>query len=79
MRTLEEYQFSEKIQKIGNEAVRKAKEEAQKAGLPIAYSLNGRLVFQLTDGSVTDDVEKVDKIYEEIRKKLQNGTTRKCE
>ena len=76
MRKLEEYQFAEKIRKIGNEAVRKAKEEAQNAGLPIAYSINGTLVYQLADGTITQDKEKVAKIYEELKKRLNNGTTR---
>ena len=68
MWTLEDYQFSELIQKCAAEGVRKAKEAAQKAGLPIAYSLNGRLIFQLADGSVTEDKELISQIYEKLER-----------
>ena len=72
MWTLEDYQLSELIQKCANEGVRKAKEAAKKAGLPIAYSLNGRLIYQLADGTVTEDRELVNKIYEKLEVEMKS-------
>ena len=66
MWTLEDYQFSEFIQKCAADGVAKAKEAAKNAGIPIAYALNGKLIFQLADGSVTDDIEMVNKIYDQL-------------
>ena len=75
MRTKEDYEFHETLQILGNNGIRKAREAAQKAGLPIAYSINRKLFWQLPDGSVTDDKEYIDKLYEELEKKLTNLTT----
>jgi hypothetical protein len=40
---------------LANRGVRKAQEEAHKAGLPNAYSLNGTIIYQFPDGSVTQN------------------------
>jgi len=39
--------------RIGNEAVRLAQIENKKHGIPNTYNLNGRLVFEMPDGSIT--------------------------
>ena len=70
MLTKEDYEFMDELQVLANEGIRKAREAAQKAGLPIAYSLNRTLFWQLPDGSVTDDKEYVERLYEELEKKL---------
>jgi len=69
MRTKEEYEFYETLQLLANEGIRKAREAAQKAGLPIAYSINRKIFWQLPDGRVTDDKEYIDKLYKELEKK----------
>lgn len=43
----------EKIVTIGNEAVRLAQEENRKKGVANVYCLNGALVWQLPDGTLT--------------------------
>lgn len=43
----------EKIVVIGNEAVRLAQEENRKKGIANVYCLNGSLVWQLPDGTLT--------------------------
>ena len=72
MWTLEDYILSDKIQRCANDGARKATEAAKNAGLPIAYSLNGTIIFQLADGSVTQDRELIDKLYAELEKNAQN-------
>jgi len=44
----------ERITRIGNEAVHRAQEENRAKGIPNVYVINGRIVWQLPDGSVTD-------------------------
>ena len=43
----------EKITRIGNTAVHAAQEENRRKGIPNVYVLNGTIVWQLPDGSVT--------------------------
>ena len=42
-----------KILAIANQAVREAQDENRRLGIPNVYSLNGTIVWQLPDGSVT--------------------------
>ena len=46
-------ELSDYITRVGNRAVKKAQEENRKKGLPNVYSLNGTIVWQMPDGSVT--------------------------
>jgi len=43
----------EKMTRIGNEAVRAAQEENRRKGIANVYVLNGKIVWQLPDGTVT--------------------------
>ena len=48
----EDYEFSLKILRIANNAVHKAQEENRLLGLPNVYSLNGKKIYQMPDGTV---------------------------
>ncbi|MEX2212922.1 MAG: hypothetical protein WD768_02265 [Phycisphaeraceae bacterium] len=41
--------------KIGNRAVHKAQEENRRLGLPNVYSHNGKLYYELPDGTITTE------------------------
>ncbi|MBO4778113.1 MAG: hypothetical protein J5588_06420 [Bacteroidales bacterium] len=41
------------IESIGNQAVRKAQEENRKKGIPLVYSVDGKIYYELADGTVT--------------------------
>lgn len=43
----------EEMTRIGNTAVHAAQEENRRKGIPNVYSLNGTIVWQLPDGTVT--------------------------
>ncbi len=43
----------EKMTRIGNTAVHAAQEENRRKGIPNVYVLNGKIVWQLPDGSIT--------------------------
>lgn len=49
---LETYERALEFQRIGNLAVRKAQEENRRLGLPNVYSRNGRLIYEMPDGSI---------------------------
>ncbi|MDD3065884.1 MAG: hypothetical protein PHI20_01615 [Endomicrobiaceae bacterium] len=42
------------ITKIGSRAVRKAQDENTKKGIPNVYSINGKIVYQMPDGRITE-------------------------
>ena len=50
---LELYQRAFEIQLIGNQAVSKAKSENRKKGIPIVFSINGKIHYELPDGTIT--------------------------
>ena len=56
--TKEDYEFMLKIQKCANRGTSKAREEAKKAGLPIPYSRNGKLYYELPDGTIVDKIDE---------------------
>ena len=43
----------ERMTRIANTAVRVAQEENRRKGIPNVYVLNGKIVWQLPDGSIT--------------------------
>ncbi len=45
----------DKITRIGNRAVKKAQEENRQKGLPNVYSINGKIVYALPDGTLTTE------------------------
>jgi hypothetical protein len=51
----EAYREAAELRRIGNRAVRKAQEENRRRGIPNAYSLQGRLYYQLPSGEITED------------------------
>lgn len=46
--------LSDKITYLGNLAVHEAQEENRKKGIPNVYSLNGKIVWQMPDGTITE-------------------------
>ena len=44
-----------KLTRIANRAVRKAQEENRKNGIPNMYVINGKQVWQMPDGSFTEE------------------------
>ena len=44
----------EKMTRIANTAVHLAQEENRKLGIPNVYCINGKIIWQLPDGSITD-------------------------
>ena len=55
--TKDDYELLLKIQKCANRGTSKAREEAKKAGLPIPYSRNGKLYYELPDGRIVDKID----------------------
>ena len=49
----ERYEMLIKIARIGSRAVKEAQEENRRKGLPSVYSKNGRLYYELPDGTMT--------------------------
>ena len=44
----------EKMTRLGNTAVRQAQEDNRRNGVPNVYCINGKIVWQLPDGSITE-------------------------
>ncbi|MBQ4440335.1 MAG: hypothetical protein II909_04295 [Kiritimatiellae bacterium] len=44
----------EKLTRIGNTAVHLAQEENMRKGIPNVYCINGKIIWQLPGGSITD-------------------------
>ncbi|MFY8001444.1 MAG: hypothetical protein ACOVSW_22820 [Candidatus Kapaibacteriota bacterium] len=42
------------IKRIADIAVRHAQEEHRKKGVPLVYSLHGKIFYELPDGTITD-------------------------
>jgi 2',3'-cyclic-nucleotide 2'-phosphodiesterase (5'-nucleotidase family) len=50
---IEIYQDAFEIQRIGNEAVRRALKENKEKGIPIVFSRNGVIYYELPSGEIT--------------------------
>lgn len=50
---LELYQKSFEIEAIGNQGVYDALNENRKKGIPIVFSINGKIYYELPDGTIT--------------------------
>ena len=50
--TLEVSTFADEMQRIGNEAVRKAQDELRRQGIPLCFERNGRIYYEMPDGSI---------------------------
>ena len=44
----------EKMTRIANTAVHRAQEENRRLGIPNVYCINGKIIWQMPDGSITD-------------------------
>ena len=54
-----DYELSALITRCGNRDVHKAIEQTRKAGLPVSFSRNGKLYFEMPDGTITDQEPEV--------------------
>jgi hypothetical protein len=45
--------FTDKLIKIGNRAVKKAQENNRKKGIPNVYCINGKMIFELPNGELS--------------------------
>ena len=43
------------IESIGNQAIRKIQEENKGKGIPLVYSVDGKIYYELADGTITTD------------------------
>lgn len=41
------------IESIGNQAVKRVQKENRKNGIPLVYSVDGKIYYELADGTVT--------------------------
>ncbi len=48
------YELSEKILRLANRGARRARVLAHKAGIANPYSMNGKVVYELPDGTITE-------------------------
>jgi hypothetical protein len=49
------YQFASEVIRIGNRAVRKAREENHRLGLPNVFTINGKIYYELPNGEITTE------------------------
>lgn len=49
--------LGDELTRLGNRAVKKAQEENWKNGLPNVYSIHGKIVYALPDGTFTTEYE----------------------
>lgn len=47
--------FAAEVREFGAEGVRRAQADARQAGVPLVYSINGILHWELPDGSLTTE------------------------
>lgn len=47
------YRLGAIAKKAGNDAVHKTQEENRKLGIPNTYSFNGKIYFEMPDGTIT--------------------------
>ena len=49
----EQYESAMNNERIGRRAMRMAQEENRKKGIPLVYSVDGKIYYELADGTVT--------------------------
>ena len=49
------YKLSTLAKKVGNQVVHEAQEENRKLGIPNTYSFNGKIYFEMPDGTITTE------------------------
>jgi hypothetical protein len=50
--TINDYKLIDDITKISNRAIAKAQEENRRLGLPNVFYRNGRIIYEMPDGSI---------------------------
>lgn len=56
---LETYEQTREIVRIGNATVKRAQEENRKCGVANVYSRNGKLIYEMPDGTIViKDLQK---------------------
>ena len=50
---IEIYQMAIEIQQIGNRAIEQVRKENKAKGIPIVFSRNGIIYYELSDGKIT--------------------------
>jgi hypothetical protein len=68
----ETYEIAAEYQRIGRNAVRKAREENRRLGLPNVDGRDGKLIFEMPDGKIVVQETKPDK-SESTAKKIVDG------
>jgi len=58
---LETYERLLEFERIGNRAVRQAREENHRLGLPNIYSRNGKIIYEMPDGEIIVKGDSQDK------------------
>lgn len=53
--SIESHRFATEVRKMGSLGVQIAQEESRRAGVPLVYSINGILHWELPDGSLTTE------------------------
>ena len=57
LRTLRIYRFAAELTRIGNKAIEKVRKENKALNLPLVYSKNGRIYYELPDGRIVTEYE----------------------
>ena len=55
--SVEDYKFVDTITKLGNRAVKKAIQRNKELGVPNVYSINGTIIYELPDGTITKEYD----------------------
>jgi hypothetical protein len=50
------------ITRLANRGAHAAQENARKNGVPVVYSINGQLIYQMPDGTITSKLKIAKKI-----------------
>lgn len=58
MKDLDFYQRREEYLRIGKKAVKEAQKRSLQNGVPNVYSRNGKLYYELPDGTITSETPK---------------------
>jgi hypothetical protein len=53
--SLETYEWTREMMRIGNRAAKRAQEENRKKGIPNVYDINGHLYYELPNGELTKE------------------------
>jgi len=53
--SMEAFRFAAEVRQMGASGVSKAQEDSRRAGVPLVYSINGILHWELPDGSLTTE------------------------